>query len=71
MLSVAEGESRNSVWLAQRGFPVNAFDVAVFPIAKALGCALREVFSENDAVADEDGFAWPRAADDDRLVVRR
>lgn len=64
VLSVADGEGRNSVWLARQGFQVDAFDVADRAVAKARAFAQREGVSVNFAVADVDGFAWPDAACD-------
>jgi 2-polyprenyl-3-methyl-5-hydroxy-6-metoxy-1,4-benzoquinol methylase len=59
ILSVADGEGRNSVWLARQGFQVDAFDVADRAVAKAQAFAEREGVSVNFSVADVDGFAWP------------
>ena len=64
LLSVADGEGRNSVWLARQGFQVEAFDVAERAVEKAQAFARREGVSVNFAVADVDGFAWPDAAYD-------
>jgi 2-polyprenyl-3-methyl-5-hydroxy-6-metoxy-1,4-benzoquinol methylase len=64
ILSVADGEGRNSVWLAQQGFQVEAFDVAARAVEKAQAFAQRQGVSVNFAVADVDGFAWPKAAYD-------
>jgi 2-polyprenyl-3-methyl-5-hydroxy-6-metoxy-1,4-benzoquinol methylase len=61
ILSVADGEGRNSVWLARQGFQVDAFDVADRAVEKARAFAVREGVSVNFAVADCDGFAWPEA----------
>lgn len=64
ILSVADGEGRNSVWLAQQGFQVDAFDVANRAVEKAQAYARRQGVSVNFAVADVDGFAWPQSAYD-------
>ena len=64
VLCVADGEGRNSVWLARQGFQVDAFDVADLAVDKARAFAQREGVSVNFAVADCDGFAWPEAAYD-------
>lgn len=64
ILSVADGEGRNSVWLAQQGFQVDAFDVANRAVEKAQAYAHRQGVSVNFAVADVDGFAWPQSAYD-------
>jgi SAM-dependent methyltransferase len=64
ILSVADGEGRNSVWLAQQGFQVDAFDIAPRAVEKAQAFAQRQGVSVNFALADVDGFAWPEAAYD-------
>jgi SAM-dependent methyltransferase len=64
VLSVADGEGRNSVWLAQQGFRVDAFDIADRAVEKARAFAQRQGVTVNFAVADIDGFAWPEAAYD-------
>src|SRR5512139_4061916 len=64
VLSVADGEGRNSVWLAGQGFAVDAFDIAEVGVAKARALAAREGVQVNFHVADVDGFAWPTAAYD-------
>jgi SAM-dependent methyltransferase len=61
---VADGEGRNSVWLAQQGFQVDAFDVSPRAVEKASAFAQRQGVSVSFAVADVDGFAWPEAAYD-------
>ena len=64
ILSVADGEGRNSVWLAQQGFQVDAFDVAHRAVEKARAFAQRQGVSVDFAVADVDAFDWPEAAYD-------
>ena len=64
VLCVADGEGRNSVWLAQQGFQVDAFDIADRAVDKARAFARRQGVSVNFAVADVDGYAWPEAAYD-------
>jgi SAM-dependent methyltransferase len=64
VLSVADGEGRNSVWLAKQGFAVDAFDIAEVGVAKARALAAREGVQVNFHVADVDGFAWPTAGYD-------
>ncbi len=63
-LCVADGEGRNSVWLAQRGLSVDAFDIAEAGVAKARKLAQRHGVSVNFAVADCDALAWPQNAYD-------
>ncbi len=64
ILSVADGEGRNSVWLARQGFQVDAFDVADRAVVKARALARREGVSVNFTVADVEGFHWLDAAYD-------
>ena len=64
VLCVADGEGRNSVWLAQRGLQVDAFDIAEVGVAKARRLAAEQGADVNFQVADCDGFAWPQAAYD-------
>jgi SAM-dependent methyltransferase len=64
VLCVADGEGRNSVWMARRGFQVDAFDISVIGVAKARRLADDQGASVNFQVADCDGFAWPEAAYD-------
>jgi len=61
VLCVADGEGRNSVWLAKRGLQVDAFDIAEVGVAKARRLAAEQGASVNFQVADCDGFAWPEA----------
>lgn len=64
VLCVADGEGRNSVWLAGRGFEVEAFDIAEKGVAKARALAARRGVRVDFHVADVDGFAWPSGAYD-------
>lgn len=69
VLCVADGEGRNSVWLARRGHRVDAFDVAERAIDKARAFAQREQVSVNFALADCDGYAWPTEAYDAVVAI--
>jgi SAM-dependent methyltransferase len=60
ILSVADGEGRNSVWLAARGLIVDAFDVAEIGVAKARRLATTQGVAVNFAVNDCDAFPWPQ-----------
>lgn len=64
VLCVADGEGRNSVWLARRGLIVDAFDIAEVGVAKARRFAAEQGATVNFAVADCDGYPWPQAAYD-------
>ncbi len=60
-LCVADGEGRNSVWLAEQGLQVDAFDIAERGVAKAQALAARHGVAVNFAVADCEALAWPEA----------
>jgi SAM-dependent methyltransferase len=64
VLCVADGEGRNSVWLARRGLQVEAFDISDIGVAKARRLAEDQGASVKFQVADCDGFDWPVAAYD-------
>ena len=64
VLCVADGEGRNSVWLARQGLRVQAFDIAEVGVAKARRLAADQGVEVDFSVADCDGFAWPDAACD-------
>jgi SAM-dependent methyltransferase len=64
VLCVADGEGRNSVWLARRGLQVQAFDIADQGVAKARQLAAQQGVQVDYAVADCDGYAWPQGSCD-------
>jgi len=64
VLCVADGEGRNSVWLAQRGLQVDAFDISHIGVAKARRLAHDQGATVNFQIADCDSFAWSPAAYD-------
>jgi 2-polyprenyl-3-methyl-5-hydroxy-6-metoxy-1,4-benzoquinol methylase len=64
ILCVADGEGRNSVWLARQGLQVDAFDISPVGVAKARKLADEHSVSVNFEVNDCDGFAWPAATYD-------
>jgi len=64
VLCVADGEGRNSVWLARQGLQVQAFDISSVGVAKARALAAREGVQVDYQVSDCDGWAWPEAAFD-------
>ena len=64
VLCVADGEGRNSVWLAGLGLRVDAFDIAEAGVAKARRLAKDHGVTVNFKVADCDVFDWPRQAYD-------
>lgn len=64
VLCVADGEGRNSVWLAQQGLVVDAFDIAEVGVAKARRLAQRHGVTVNYSVADCEAYAWPQGTCD-------
>ena len=58
-LSIADGEGRNSVWLARQGLEVDAFDIAEVAVDKARRFAARSGVAVRYAVADILQLAWP------------
>jgi len=58
ILCVADGEGRNSVWLAKQGHYVEAFDISEVGIAKARRLAEDNQVSVDITLADCDGFSW-------------
>jgi SAM-dependent methyltransferase len=68
VLCVADGEGRNSVWLAEQGCIVTAFDFAPNAVAKATRLAARRGVRVNHQLGDM--YAWPwHAAQYDAVVA--
>lgn len=63
-LAVADGEGRNSVWLAQQGLQVDAFDVSSVAIEKARGLARAAGVEVAFQVSDCDAWNWTSASYD-------
>jgi SAM-dependent methyltransferase len=59
VLCIADGEGRNSVWLAGQGCRVDAFDPSPVAVAKARRLAEQRGVTVRHAVADADTWAWP------------
>ena len=59
LLCVADGEGRNSVWLAAQGMLVDAFDISEVGVAKARKLAAANGVSVEYTVADCDSWPWP------------
>jgi SAM-dependent methyltransferase len=59
VLAVADGEGRNSVWLAQQGLIVDAFDISEVGVRKARDFARVTGVKVNFAVADIATLQWP------------
>lgn len=60
ILCVADGDGRNSIFLAKQGHQVDAFDVAEVGVAKARECAAQQGVAVNYSVAGMDDWAWPQ-----------
>lgn len=69
MLCVADGEGRNSVWLARQGFQVQAFDVSDVGVAKARKLASEAAVSVDHTVADCEQFNWAAQRHDGVVAV--
>lgn len=69
VLCVADGEGRNSVWLARQGFQVQAFDIADRAVAKARQLAAGAGVHVDFSVADCDSHPWEEAACDGVVAI--
>jgi cyclopropane fatty-acyl-phospholipid synthase-like methyltransferase len=58
VLAVADGEGRNSVWLAQQGLQVDAFDISPVGVNKATRLAQQANVQVNYQVSSVDNFDW-------------
>ncbi len=58
VLAVADGEGRNSVWMAKRGLTVDAFDISPVGVAKAEKLAQQSGVQVNYQIAGIEDFAW-------------
>lgn len=57
-LCVADGEGRNSVWLARQGLRVDAFDISEVGVSKARALAAEAKVAVEFSVADCDRWTW-------------
>ena len=57
-LAVADGEGRNSVWMAQQGLQVDAFDISPVGVEKARKLASQASVAVNFSVCDCDDWDW-------------
>jgi SAM-dependent methyltransferase len=64
VLCVADGEGRNSVWLARQGLQVDAFDISAVGVEKARQLAEAAGVRVDYSVNDCDGWPWPAGAYD-------
>ncbi len=58
VLAVADGEGRNSVWMANRGLTVDAFDISPIGVAKAEKLAQQAGVQVNYQVCGVEDFDW-------------
>ncbi len=63
-LTVADGEGRNGVWLAEQGLDVHSFDLTPNGIAKARALAAARGVSLRIEQGDIHSWPWPDAAYD-------
>ena len=63
-LCVADGEGRNSVWLAEQGLEVTAFDISPVGVEKARRLAAERGVRVRYDVASVYDWRWPEAAFD-------
>ncbi len=65
-LCVADGEGRNSVWLAEQGLSVTSFDLSPTAVERARALAVRAGVRVETYVTDWEGWDWSQSFD---LVV--
>jgi 2-polyprenyl-3-methyl-5-hydroxy-6-metoxy-1,4-benzoquinol methylase len=58
VLCVADGEGRNSVWLAKQGMQVDAFDLSDVALKKAVALAKEEAVQVQFSLASSDAWDW-------------
>jgi 2-polyprenyl-3-methyl-5-hydroxy-6-metoxy-1,4-benzoquinol methylase len=58
VLCVADGEGRNSVWLAKQGMQVDAFDLSAVALKKAIALAKEEAVEVQFTLASSDTWDW-------------
>lgn len=68
-LSVADGEGRNSVWLAEQGLKVLALDISPVGIEKARKLAAGRGVTVDFILGDVFNWTWPEAAFDYVVAV--
>jgi 2-polyprenyl-3-methyl-5-hydroxy-6-metoxy-1,4-benzoquinol methylase len=69
VLCVADGEGRNSVWLARQGLRVDAFDISEVGVAKARKLAADSGVAVDYGVADCDQWTWPAGTYDAVVAI--
>jgi len=68
-LCIADGEGRNSVWLAGTGLHVDAFDVSTIAVEKARRLAAEKNVKVNCFISDCDSFDWKDCAYDAVVAI--
>ena len=58
VLAVADGEGRNSVWMAQQGLKVDAFDISPVGVGKAIKLAERSGVEVSFQICSAEDFDW-------------
>jgi SAM-dependent methyltransferase len=58
VLCVADGEGRNSVWLAKQGMRVDAFDLSEVALSKAIALAKEEAVHVQFSLASTEAWDW-------------
>ena len=58
VLCVADGEGRNSVWLAKQGMQVDAFDLSAVALKKANALAIEQAAHVQFTLASSDTWNW-------------
>ena len=69
VLSVADGEGRNSTWLAQHGMEVTALEISPVALAKAQRLAASRNVPVDFVQADMLDWKWPDAAYDAVVAI--
>ena len=69
VLAMADGEGRNSVWMASQGLKVDAFDISEVAVAKARLLAATQGVDVRYAVMDADAVQWPHAIYDAAVAI--
>ena len=69
VLCVADGEGRNSVWLAEQGFEVTAFDFAPNALEKARALAKRRGVKVDHQLGDIEHWPWATARYDAIVAI--
>lgn len=69
VLSIADGEGRNAVWLAEQGCTVTATEISDVALAKAARLARQRAVVVDFVQTDIFSWAWPQAAFDAVLGI--